>query len=130
MLKHSDPLSLAFQALADPTRRQLVDRLIAGPASVTQLHEPLEMTMSAVVQHLTVLEAAGLVRSEKLGRVRTFQVDSDGLRRTEAWLHERRTPTERRLDRLEAFLDPTTDTPDATDTDTTHPNHHQARTDP
>ena len=64
MLKHSDPLSLAFQALADPTRRALVDHLVGGPASVTQLSEPLAMTMSAVVQHLGVLEAAGLVRSE------------------------------------------------------------------
>ncbi|HWJ63412.1 MAG TPA: metalloregulator ArsR/SmtB family transcription factor [Acidimicrobiales bacterium] len=114
MLKHSDPLSLAFQALADPTRRALVDHLVGGPASVTQLSEPLAMTMSAVVQHLGVLEAAGLVRSEKIGRVRTYQVATEGLRATEDWLHGRRTPLERRLDRLGEHLaehpDPTTTT--------------------
>ena len=104
MLKYVDPLSLAFQALADPTRRELVDRLILGPASVTQLGEPLDMTMSAVVQHLAVLEAAGLVRSEKIGRVRTFQVAPEGLRSTEDWLHSRRTPVERQLDRLGELL--------------------------
>lgn len=115
MLKHMDPLSLAFQALADPTRRQLVDRLIDGPASVSQLCEPLDMTMSAVVQHLGVLETAGLVRSEKIGRVRTYQVATPGLRSAEAWLHARRLPVERRLDRLEALLlDPTS--PDAAQT--------------
>ena len=104
MLKHVDPLSLAFQALADPTRRGLVDRLIAGPASVSQLCEPLDMTMSAVVQHLAVLEGAGLVRSEKLGRVRTYQVATEGLRSTEDWLAARRTPIERKLDRLGELL--------------------------
>ena len=104
MLKYSDPLSLAFQALADPTRRALLDRLIQGPASGTQLGEPLAMTLSAVVQHLGVLEAAGLVRSEKIGRVRTYQVATEGLRATEDWLHQRRTPVERRLDRLDEHL--------------------------
>ena len=106
MLKHSDPISLAFQALADPTRRELVDRLIAGPASVTQLGEPLDMTMSAVVQHLGVLEAAGLVRSQKIGRVRTYQAHPDGLRHAEGWLTTRRTPIERQLDRLGELLTP------------------------
>ena len=104
VLKHRDPLSLAFQALADPTRRDLVDRLLRGPASVSQLAEPVDMTMSAVVQHLAVLEGAGLVRSQKIGRVRTFQVDPDGLRRTEDWFRPRRTPTESRLDRLGEHL--------------------------
>lgn len=100
MLKHWDSLSLAFQALADPTRRELVDRLLASPASVSQLAEPLAMTMSAVVQHLAVLEGAQLVRSQKIGRVRTYQIDPSGLRLAEDWLRPRRTPAERRLDRL------------------------------
>ena len=104
VLKHWDPLSLAFQALADPTRRDLVDRLLRGPASVSQLAEPLDMTLSAVVQHLAVLEGAGLVRSQKTGRVRTFQVEPAGLRRTEDWFRPRRTPAETRLDRLGELL--------------------------
>lgn len=104
MLKHSDPLSLAFQALADPTRRALVERLVRGPASVSQLAEPLAMTMSAVLQHLQVLEAAGLVRSEKVGRVRSFQARPAGIRLAEAWLHDQRTPAERQLDRLGLLL--------------------------
>lgn len=104
MLKHRDPLSVAFQALADPTRRDLVDRLLRGPASVGQLAEPLDMTLSAVVQHLAVLEGAGLVRSQKIGRVRTFQVELAGLRRTEDWFRRRRTTAETRLDRLGEHL--------------------------
>jgi DNA-binding transcriptional ArsR family regulator len=118
MLKYVDPTSLGFQALADPTRRGLVDRLVEAPASVSQLAEPLDMTMSAVVQHLQVLEAAGLVRSQKIGRVRTYQADHEGLRALEAWLHDRRTPAERRLDRLGHLLaedlppsDPSSDRP-------------------
>ena len=104
MLKQRDPLDLVFQALSDPTRRTLVDRLLRGPASVSQLAAPLDMTMSAVVQHLAVLEAAGLVRSQKIGRVRTFQIDPTGLRLAEAWLTPRRTPWERRLDHLGEVL--------------------------
>lgn len=104
MLKHRDPLSLAFQALGDPTRRDLVDRLLRAPASVSQLAEPLEMTLSAVVQHLAVLEGAGLVRSQKLGRVRTYQVEPAGLRLAEDWFRPRRTPAESRLDRLGELL--------------------------
>lgn len=106
MLKHQDPLSLAFQALADPTRRALVERLVAGPASVTHLAEPLAMTMSAVLQHLQVLEAAGLVRSQKIGRVRSYQTEPAGLRFAEAWIGQQRTPAERRLDRLGDLLAP------------------------
>jgi DNA-binding transcriptional ArsR family regulator len=121
VLKHEDPISLGFQALADPTRRGLVDRLVEAPASVSQLAAPLDMTMSAVVQHLQVLEAAGLVRSQKIGRVRTYQADHEGLRALEAWLHERRTPAERRLDRLGQVLaeqhpptEPPSDPPEGT----------------
>lgn len=93
-----------FQALADPTRRLMIQRLCEGPASVSELAAPLAMTLSAVVQHLSVLEQAGLVRSQKLGRVRTCQIETQALRAAERWISERRTLWERRLDRLGAYL--------------------------
>ena len=98
------PLDLAFQALADPTRRIMVERLSQGPASVSELAQPLDMTLSAVVQHLAVLEASGLVRSEKVGRVRTCHIEAKVLRSAEQWIAERRTVWEHRLDRLGAIL--------------------------
>ncbi len=104
MLKQA-PLDLMFQALADPSRRSMVDRLCRGPASVTELARPLAMSLPAVVQHLAVLEASGLVRSEKVGRVRTCHVESNAMRTAEAWIHERRTLWERRFDRLGQVLD-------------------------
>ena len=93
-------LDAAFQALADPTRRAVVERLCDGPASVSELARPFAMTLAAVVQHVQVLEAAGLVRSQKLGRVRTVTVEPQGLRTAEEWLAARRTRLERQLDRL------------------------------
>jgi DNA-binding transcriptional ArsR family regulator len=107
MLQHPAPLDLMFQALADPARRVMVERLCSGPASVSDLAKPLDMTLSAVVQHLQVLEASGLVRSEKVGRVRTCQIEPKALRTAERWINERRNLWERRLDRLGAFLDET-----------------------
>lgn len=98
------PLDLAFQALADPTRRTMVERLSLGPASVSELAQPLDMTLSAVVQHLAVLEASGLVRSQKVGRVRTCRIEPQVLGAAERWLSERRASWERRFDRLGAFL--------------------------
>jgi len=98
------PLDRVFQALADPTRRALVDRLCHGPASVSELARPLPMTLAAVGQHLHVLEASGLVRSQKVGRVRTFTITPAALRTAEQWIAERRTTWERRLDRLGAIL--------------------------
>ncbi len=97
-------LDQAFQALADPTRRAVVERLCDGPASVSELAKPFSMTLAAVVQHVQVLEAAGLVTTQKVGRVRTVQVDPAGLRVAEAWLAARRTRVERQLDRLGALL--------------------------
>lgn len=105
MLNHSGSLDGVFQALADPTRRSMVERLTRGPASVSELAAPLAMTMSAVVQHLAVLEASGLVRSEKVGRVRTCRVDPAALRTAEGWFAAQRTTWERRLDRLADYLD-------------------------
>jgi len=104
MLNQSPSLDLVFQALADPTRRALVERLTRGPASVSALAQPLEMSLPAVMQHLQVLEASGMVRSEKVGRVRTCQVEPAALRTAEAWISERRTSWERRLDRLGEHL--------------------------
>ncbi len=104
MIQPAAPLDLAFQALADPTRRAMVERLSRGPASVSELAQPLAMTLSAVVQHLAVLEASGLVRSQKVGRVRTCRIEPQVLHSAERWISERRASWERRLDRLGLFL--------------------------
>lgn len=93
-----------FQALADPTRRMMVDRLSRGPASVSELARPFDMSLPAVVQHLQVLEQSGLVRSEKVGRVRTCTIDSGALSQAEKWINDRRIQWEHRLDRLGDFL--------------------------
>ena len=98
------PLDRLFQALADPARRMMVQRLSRGPASVSQLAEPLRMSLPAVVQHLQVLEASGLVSSEKTGRVRTCRIEPGALKPAERWIAARRAEWERRLDRLGAFL--------------------------
>ena len=82
----------------------MVERLCRGPASVSELAQPLAMSLSAVMQHLEVLEASGLVRSEKLGRVRTCHVETTALRTAEHWITERRTTWERRFDRLGDYL--------------------------
>lgn len=105
MLDRSAVLDRAFHALADPSRRQMLDRLADGPASVSELARPLPMTLAAVVQHVQVLEASGLVQSSKIGRVRTCSIDVDALRSAEQWLTDRRTVWQRRLDLLGAVLD-------------------------
>lgn len=102
MLNHD--VGRVFHALADPTRRVIVERLVRGPASVSELARPLAMSLPAVVQHLAVLEESGLVSSEKVGRVRTCRVEPDALRAAEGWLSGQRTLWERRLDRLDALL--------------------------
>ena len=104
MLDHAAPLDQVFHALADPSRRAMVDRLTRGPASVSELARPLTMSLAAVVQHVQVLESSGLVRTEKVGRVRTCSIEPAALRTAEHWISERRTLWERRLDRLGDFL--------------------------
>jgi DNA-binding transcriptional ArsR family regulator len=104
MVNRLERLDGVFQALADPSRRAMVERLVRGPASVSQLAEPLPMSLPAVVQHLAVLEAAGLVSSEKVGRVRTCRIEPGPLRSAEAWIGGQRTMWERRLDRLDVEL--------------------------
>ncbi|MBN9085014.1 MAG: transcriptional regulator [Rhizobiales bacterium 62-17] len=107
MLQYQEKLDAVFHALADPARRQMVEQLSRGPASVSQLAEPLAMTLSGVVQHLAVLEASGLVRSQKVGRTRTCTLDHNAIHPAEQWLTQRRTAWEKRLDRLGAYLDAT-----------------------
>lgn len=105
MLKYqSEALDTAFHALSDPARRVMVERLAKGPASVSDLAKPLPMTLSAVVQHLAVLEASGLVKSKKVGRVRTCSLDPKKLGVAESWFVDRRAAWERDLDRLEQYL--------------------------
>jgi DNA-binding transcriptional ArsR family regulator len=105
MLNESARLDLAFQALADPTRRGMLARLSLGPASVSELAKPLPMSLPAVLQHLQLLEASGLVRSEKKGRVRTCSIEPKALTAAERWIGEQRTIWEGRIDRLETFLE-------------------------
>jgi DNA-binding transcriptional ArsR family regulator len=100
----SEPLDLAFQALSDPGRRAMVERLSFGPASVSNLAKPLPMTLSAVMQHLKVLEEAGLVKSEKTGRVRTCTLDVGAMTRVEQWVAERKRFWEQQYDQLDAYL--------------------------
>ncbi|HXA40439.1 MAG TPA: metalloregulator ArsR/SmtB family transcription factor [Phenylobacterium sp.] len=97
-------LDLTFQALADPTRRAMVERLSRGPASVSELAQPYAMSLPAIVQHLAVLEASGLVRSEKAGRVRTCRMEPAALSLAEQWFNQRRAEAEQRLDRLGEHL--------------------------
>lgn len=108
------PLDLVFHALADPSRRGMVERLSRGPASVSELAKPFAMSLPAVVQHLQVLEASGLVRSQKVGRVRTCEIVPETLSAAERWINDRRRLWERRLDRLGALL---ADTPEETGKD-------------
>jgi DNA-binding transcriptional ArsR family regulator len=104
MLNESARLDLAFQALADPSRRGMLARLSRGPASVSELARPLRISLPAVLQHLQSLEASGLVKSEKKGRVRTCRLEPKALASAEGWIAERRAEWEARLDRLEEFL--------------------------
>ena len=104
MLNYETPLDRAFQALADPTRRAMVERLAQGPATVGELKRPLVMSLPAVMQHLAVLETSGLVLSEKSGRVRTCRINPAAFAEAERWLTERRVEWERRLDRLGDYL--------------------------
>jgi DNA-binding transcriptional ArsR family regulator len=99
MLNHSS-VDQVFQALGDPTRRAIVERLCLSPGSATDLAGPLDLTLAAVVQHLQVLERSGLIQTTKVGRVRTCHLNTDGLRVADEWIRQRRALWERRLDRL------------------------------
>ena len=105
MPNRTGALDLAFQALADPTRRRMVARLSRGPASVSELAQPLKLPLPAGLQHLAMLEASGLVRSQKKGRVRTCRMEPKALAAAESWIAEQRALWEGRLDRLEDYLE-------------------------
>jgi DNA-binding transcriptional ArsR family regulator len=109
VLNQTADLDPVFAALADPTRRRLVERLGDGPAAVSELARPLPISLPAVVQHLQVLEACGLVRSEKVGRVRTCRLEVTRLQTVQDWIDARRRGWERRLDRLGDYLAATAD---------------------
>lgn len=104
MLNRQPDLDRLFHALADPARRAMVERLTRGPAAVSELARPLPMSLPSAMQHLGVLEAAGLVRSRKIGRVRTCAVEPDALRLAGGWIDARRIEWEQRLDRLGDYL--------------------------
>jgi len=106
MLQHP-PLDRVFHALADPTRRAIVERLAAGPASVSKLAAPFSVSLSAIGQHVQLLETSGLVRTIKVGRVRTVELLPDALAAAERWFENHRKGWERRFDRLgELLLEP------------------------
>jgi DNA-binding transcriptional ArsR family regulator len=98
-------IARVFYALGDPTRRAIVDRLSMAPSSVSRLAGPLDITVTAVAQHLAVLESCGLVRTEKVGRVRTCRIESAGFDALQNWIAEHRTIWERRLDAMGDVLD-------------------------
>jgi DNA-binding transcriptional ArsR family regulator len=105
MLNRDAALDLTFHALADPTRRAMLAQLTLGPISVSGLARPLAMSLPAVMQHLAVLEGSGLVRSEKVGRVRTCRIEPRALSLAEQWINQRRTEWEHHFDRLGAYLE-------------------------
>ena len=104
MPEHGTELDQVFQALSDPTRRKVIERLVSSAATTSELAEPFEMALPSFLQHLKVLERAGLVTSSKEGRVRTYRLASSGLEHADGWLADQRRLWEGRLDRLDDFL--------------------------
>jgi DNA-binding transcriptional ArsR family regulator len=102
--KYRRDLDQTFRALGDSSRRAMVERLARGPASVSELARPFDFSLPTVVQHLGVLEAAGIVTSAKVGRVRTYQLATDALAPAREWIGRQRLPAEQRLDRLGTYL--------------------------
>ncbi|MBV7409569.1 helix-turn-helix transcriptional regulator [Maritimibacter sp. DP1N21-5] len=105
MSKYQPDLDRAFFALADPTRRAIVGLLCEGPKTVSTLAEPFDIALPSLLKHVQLLEASGIVRSEKVGRVRTCAIDAEALRRTERWIQRHIDEWESRLDRMEAHID-------------------------
>jgi DNA-binding transcriptional ArsR family regulator len=118
MLNYQE-IDRTLHALAEPTRRAIIERLSRGPASVSDLAKPFDMTLAAVIQHLQLLEQSGLIRSKKVGRVRTCQIETNALNPLAAWVAERRALVERRLDRLGELL--------ATTEQSANPSHFQKK---
>lgn len=105
MVAKSPTLDLAFAALANETRRDVIERLRRGPMAVSELAEPFEMALPSFMEHLRTLERGGLVTSEKVGRVRTVRLVPKQLKRASDWLEKQRTMWEKRLDQLDAYLE-------------------------
>ena len=103
-MMHVSTVETTFRALSDPTRRRVVERLAAGPASMTELARPFEITLPSLAKHLALLERSGLVRSRKVGRVRTYRLVPSRLKSAEHWLSRQRDMWERRLDQLDQHL--------------------------
>lgn len=104
MRTEATPIDGIFRALSDPTRRDVLERLCKSPGSVSELAEPFDMALPSFVEHLRILEGCGLVRSTKVGRVRTYRLVPKRLRLAEDWLAQQRTIWERRLDQLDSYL--------------------------
>ncbi|WP_210603477.1 ArsR/SmtB family transcription factor [Brevibacterium oceani] len=104
MAKYSEQLDAVLTALADPTRRTVVDRLGRGPASVGELAEPLAISLPSFMKHVRTLENCGLIRTKKTGRVRTCVLNRDRLRLLDSWLADQRRMWEESTDRLEHFV--------------------------
>lgn len=104
MPQRGDRVDEVFKALADPTRRRVIERLVSGPAATSTLAEPFPMALPSFTQHLAVLERVGLVTSTKMGRTRTYRLSPVGLDAAEGWLADQRREWEQRLDQLEDFL--------------------------
>ena len=104
MVNHSDPLTEVFQSLADPTRRAVIARLGRGPASIGELAKPFGMALPSFMKHIRTLERSGLIRTRKVGRVRTCTIEKQAFTAVEGWLAEQRTVWEGRADRLEQFV--------------------------
>src|SRR5262245_7929445 len=104
MTNQPTSLDRVFHALSDPTRRAIVSRLSRGPASVSELAKPFAMAMPTLLQHLKVLEESRLIRSEKVGRVRTCEIEPAALGKAETWIAQQRAVWEGRLDRLETYV--------------------------
>ena len=111
MAKHDVMLTQVFSALSDPTRRDILSRLIEGPQSITHLAEPYGMALPTILAHVAKLEAGGLVRTAKKGRTRTCYALADPLAQAADWISAHRTRWDARLDRLESYLDQQEDTP-------------------
>ncbi len=105
MLNYQERLSGVFQALADPTRRAIVEQLSAGPKPVSTLAEPLNLTLAAVLQHVQTLQACGVISTEKQGRVRSCQIEPMAFTILDSWLQDRRNNWQQQFDRLAALLD-------------------------
>lgn len=105
MLNFSTDLDSTFLALADASRRGIIERLVQGPASVSDLAKPLPMSLPAVMQHIAILEGVGLIRTEKIGRTRTCRLEPDRLAQIEAWINDQRQAWNARLDRLALYLE-------------------------